>query len=200
MTVFKRKAKTNMVAWMCAKCDEQDYGKLVLYEFADDRNVVGPDQVIARTNQDTYISQQISLWNQGTSNVSSGNLLVMPIDTSLLYVMPLYLESSNTKIPELKMIIASLGDRLVMEPTLQIALTKLIGEDVKIARPAAQSARPTVQVPAEVGEGVVEAVDRAISAYKQAQEALKQGNWAEYGKQQAEVEKALTKLKAEVAK
>lgn len=201
MTIFKRKAKTNMVAWMCAKCDEADYGKLLLYEFADDRNVPGPDQVIARTNQDTYISQQLSLWSQGTSRVGSGNLLVMPIDTSLLYVMPLYLESSTTKIPEMKMIIAALGDKLVMEPTLQRALTSLVGENVKLVEPVAQSASPSGKQPVKPpSAGLEESFKKALGAYQRSQEALRSGNWTEYGKEQAELGRTLEEIKSKLAK
>lgn len=202
MTVFKRTAKTNMVAWMCAKCDAADYGKLVLYEFPDNKNVPGPDQIIARTNQDTYISQQLALWGQGTSSVSSGNLLVMPIDTSLLYVMPLYLESSSTKIPELKMVIVALGDRLVMEPTLQQALASVVGQSVKLNTPTAQASSATVQPATSAGgtSGLKELAKKAMTAYQKSQEALRTGNWSEYGKQQGELGKALNELRAKLGR
>jgi len=202
MTVFKRTAKTNMVAWMCAKCDADDYGKLVLYEFPDEKNVPGPQQIIARTNQDTYISQQLSLWGQGTSTVNSGNLLVMPIDTSLLYVMPLYLESSSTKIPELKMVIVALGDRLVMEPTLQQALASVVGQSVKLTAPTAQAQGATAQPAASAGgtSGLTELAKKAMTAYQKSQEALRTGNWSEYGKQQGELGKALNELRAKLGR
>lgn len=201
MTVFKRTAKTNMVAWMCAKCDPADYGKLVLYEFPDNKNVPGPQQIVARTNQDTYISQQLSLWGQGTSSVNSGNLLVMPIDTSLLYVMPLYLESSSTKIPELKMVIVALGDRLVMEPTLQQALAAVVGESVKLNTPTAQTSGSGSLSPASTGKsGVSELAKKAMIAYQKSQEALRTGNWSEYGKQQGDLGKALDELRAKLGR
>lgn len=195
MTVFKRTAKTNMVAWMCAKCDAADYGKLVLYEFPDNKNVPGPQQIVARTNQDTYISQQLSLWGQGTSNVSSGNLLVMPIDTSLLYVMPLYLESSSTKIPELKRVIVALGDKLVMEPTLQQALALVVGENVKLTPNAGSPIAQQINQPTTSKGPELDLARRALTAYQKAQEALKAGNWSEYGRQQEELGKALDQLR-----
>ena len=117
--------RENMIAWLAARCDPPDYGKLIVYEFPKDKLVYGPFQIEARINQNTDISQQISLWNQMGSRVIRGNLLVIPIENSILYVSPLYLRAESGQLPELKRVIAAYGDRVVMEDTLAAALAAL---------------------------------------------------------------------------
>ena len=110
--------RENMIAWLAARCDPPDYGKVVVYEFPKDKLVFGPFQIEARIQQNTEISQQISLWNQMGSRVIRGHLLVVPIENSILYVSPLYLRAATGQLPELKRVIAAYGDRVVMEETL----------------------------------------------------------------------------------
>jgi uncharacterized membrane protein (UPF0182 family) len=117
--------KQNMVAWIAARCDGENYGKLLVYEFSKQRLIYGPEQVEARVNQDPLISEQISLWNQHGSRVNLGTLLVIPIETSLLYVQPLYIEAEQGRLPQLTRVIAAYEDRVVMEPTLGQALEAL---------------------------------------------------------------------------
>ena len=124
--------RQNMIAWLAARCDPPDYGKLIVYEFPKDKLVFGPSQIEARINQNTEISQQISLWNQMGSRVIRGNLLVVPIENSLLYVSPLYLRAKTGQLPELKRVIAAYGDRVVMEDTLPAALAALF-KDTSLA-------------------------------------------------------------------
>ena len=125
--------RENMIAWLAARCDPPDYGKLIVYEFPKDKLVYGPFQIEARINQNTDISQQISLWNQMGSRVIRGNLLVVPIENSILYVSPLYLRAELGQLPELKRVIAAYGDRVVMEDTLPAALAALFKESVPTA-------------------------------------------------------------------
>jgi uncharacterized membrane protein (UPF0182 family) len=125
--------RENMIAWLAARCDPPDYGKLIVYEFPKDKLVYGPFQIEARINQNTEISQQISLWNQMGSRVIRGNLLVVPIENSILYVSPLYLRAESGQLPELKRVIAAYGDRVVMEETLPAALAALFKESVPAA-------------------------------------------------------------------
>ncbi len=117
--------RQNMIAWLAARCDPPDYGKLIVYEFPKEKLVYGPFQIEARINQNTEISQQISLWNQMGSRVIRGNLLVVPIENSILYISPLYLRAETGQVPELKRVIAAYGDRVVMEETLAGALAAL---------------------------------------------------------------------------
>jgi uncharacterized membrane protein (UPF0182 family) len=108
--------RDNMIAWLAARCDQPDYGKLIVYEFSKEKLVYGPFQIEARINQNTDISQQLTLWNQMGSRVIRGkNLLVIPIENSILYVSPLYLRAEQGHLPELKRVIASYGEQVVMK-------------------------------------------------------------------------------------
>lgn len=204
MMPYTRAGKYNMVSWMCAKCDGASYGKLVLYQFPKDKNVFGPQQVASRASQDTVISSQLTLWSQQGSNVSSGNLLVIPIESSLLYVMPVYLEAASTKIPELKRVIVSLGNKVAMEPSLSEALADIVGEPVSVPEPTAapskfgKSGQPKVPglTTTKLSSDVTDLINQAVSQYDKAQNAQKNGDWAEYGKQINSLKKTLSDLQS----
>ena len=169
--------RENMIAWLAARCDPPDYGKLIVYEFPKDKLVYGPFQIEARINQNTEISQQLSLWNQMGSRVIRGNLLVIPIENSILYVSPLYLRAEQGQLPELKRVIAAYGDHVVMEETLAEALAALFKET---------GAAPAVAGATENGALAGPAADRAREAldhYNQAVEQLKSGDWNGFGTQ-----------------
>ena len=164
--------RDNMIAWLAARCDPPDYGKLIVYEFPKDKLVYGPFQIEALINQNTEISQQLTLWNQMGSRVIRGNLLVIPIEDSILYVSPLYLRAEQGQLPELKRVIAAYGDRVVMKETLAEALSALFETDV--APRGASLGTPLAATPA------AQAHD-ALDHYNQAIERLKSGDWAGFG-------------------
>jgi uncharacterized membrane protein (UPF0182 family) len=165
--------RDNMIAWLAARCDAPDYGKLIVYEFPKEKLVYGPFQIEARIHQNTEISQQISLWNQMGSRVIRGNLLVIPIENSILYVSPLYLRAEQGHLPELKRVIAAYGEHVVMRETLAEALAALFVD----------SRAPTTagQTPGEgsAARGAQEALDH----YNRAMERLKSGDWTGFGKE-----------------
>ena len=134
MTPMTPANRDNMIAWMAARSDAPHYGDLLVYKLPKERLVLGPLQVEAMTDQDTGISEQLSLWDQRGSRVIRGNLLVIPIDEALLYVEPVYLHAEENDIPQLKRIIVSDGDKLAMEPTLEAALSVVFGEAPPEAR------------------------------------------------------------------
>ena len=166
--------RENMIAWLAARCDPPDYGKLIVYEFPKEKLVYGPFQIEARINQNTKISQQISLWNQMGSRVIRGNLLVVPIDNSILYVSPLYLRAESGQLPELKRVIAAYGDRVVMEETLPAALAALFEESVPAALPPVGGGASSSGPANERAREALEHYDRAI-------ERLKAGDWSGFG-------------------
>jgi uncharacterized protein len=128
---YTPKERTNLIAWLAARSDGKNYGKLLLYVFPKQRLVYGPEQIEARINQDPVISQQISLWNREGSKVIQGNLLIIPIEQSLLYVEPLYLEATQNQLPTLVRVIVAYENRIVMAQTLEQALTGIFqGETV----------------------------------------------------------------------
>ncbi|MEC8957050.1 MAG: UPF0182 family protein, partial [Nitrospinota bacterium] len=128
MVPFTPRGKSNLSAWMVARSDGENYGKLDVYTFPKQKLVYGPSQIVARINQDAEISRQISLWDQRGSSVIQGTLLVIPIEESLVYVRPLYLKADAGKIPELKRVIVGYEDNIAMERTLEGALQKIFPE------------------------------------------------------------------------
>ena len=121
--------KPNLVAWLAARSDGENYGKLVAYTFPKDKQVDGPQQVEARINNDPLISQQFTLWGQQGSKIIRGNLLVIPMETSLLYVEPIYLQASSLAFPELKRVVVAINDRSpAMETSLERALAVVLGQ------------------------------------------------------------------------
>jgi uncharacterized membrane protein (UPF0182 family) len=169
--------RENMIAWLAARCDPPDYGKLIVYEFPKEKLVYGPFQIEARINQNTKISQQMSLWNQMGSRVIRGNLLVVPIENSILYVSPLYLRAETGQLPELKRVIAAYGDRVVMEETLPAALAALFEESAPATAPLAA----TASVGTSTAGPADERARQALGHYDKALERLKAGDWAGFG-------------------
>jgi len=119
---YTPRQRTNLVAWLAARSDGENYGKLLLYEFPKQELVYGLEQIEARINQDPVISQQISLWNRQGSRAIQGNLLVIPIEQSLLYVEPIYLEAAQNSLPTLVRVVVAYENRIVMAETLEQAL------------------------------------------------------------------------------
>jgi len=176
--------RDNMIAWLAARCDAPDYGKLIVYEFPKDKLVYGPFQIEARINQNTEISQQLTLWNQMGSRVIRGNLLVIPIENSILYVSPLYLRAEYGHLPELKRVIAAYGEHVVMKETLSEALSALFVE------PGHQATASGPVIGAPQANSAQEALDR----YNQAMEHLRSGDWAGFGSQLEAMRGILEKL------
>ena len=124
MTPFTPQNRDNMISWMAARSDFPEYGKMLFYELPKEKLVYGPNQIEAMIDQNTTISQQLTLWNQQGSRVIRGKQIVTPIENSFLYVVPLYLKAEGTNFPQLKRVIAVAGDKVVMEPTLDEALKR----------------------------------------------------------------------------
>ena len=124
MSPFTPQNRDNMIAWLAARCDFPDYGKMLFYQLPKEKLIYGPNQIAAMIDQNTTISQQLTLWDQKGSGVIRGKLVVIPIEKSFLYVVPLYLRAEGTNFPQLKRVIAATGNKVVMEPTLDEALER----------------------------------------------------------------------------
>lgn len=198
MMPFSPKSRPNMIAWMGARMDGDNYGKMMVYNFPKQETIYGPEQVESRINQNTSIAQQLTLWDQRGVRVYRGNLLVIPVDNSILYIEPIYLQADNSKLPELKRIIAGFGEKLVMEPTLDEALLKLFGEGT---RPP-EAAKPDVDTPdvdttvETPSQSVQELAQQARDIYDRANEQLKEGNWAGYGESIEKLNVIISELEA----
>jgi uncharacterized membrane protein (UPF0182 family) len=194
MIPFTPRQKDNMSAWMVARSDGEQYGKLVVYRFPKQRLVFGPKQMINRINQDPEISRQISLWDQRGSEVIQGNLLVIPIEESLLYVRPLYLRAEGGKIPELKRVIVAYENKIVMEETLDVALQKIFGgEELEPTElPKEEAELPKAEM--EVLETKEDLARRAKEHFDKANEAQREGDWATYGEELRKLGEILEQL------
>ncbi len=195
LTLFNPSRRDNMIAWMAARSDPPNYGRLILYNFPKAKLVYGPRQIDARIDQDPLISQQLSLWNQRGSTTIRGSLLAFPIDQSLIYVQPLYLAASEQgALPELRRVFVAYGNQIVMEPTLEQSLQRIFGGRTRVeeaARPAAGAGPPTT--PGDAGlRGLAQ---RAWEAWSRAQEALHRSDWSAYGEEQRRLEQALRELR-----
>ncbi len=192
--------KANMIAWMAARNDEPNYGQLVVYEFPKQELIFGPMQVEARIDQDPAISEQLTLWSQQGSQIIRGNLLVIPLENSLLYVEPLYLLAETGQIPELKRVIVASGDQVVMRETLAEALTALVGAPVldATAEEVASTERPPAPTEPRgtVDARIAELVRQANAYYEQAEAARVAGDWAAYGEALDALEAILRELEA----
>lgn len=193
MLPFAPRGKSNLSAWMVARSDDEHYGTMAVYTFPKQKLIYGPNQIVARINQDAEISRMISLWDQRGSQVIQGNLLVIPIEESLIYVRPLYLKADAGKIPELKRVIVGYEDQIAMEPTLEEALEKIFGGlhlPSRRERLDAAAERPSpaeAEVPAKGG------VTLSPSDYRKIKEYFQRA-----AKSQEELDKALAGYRKEL--
>ena len=192
---FTPKSKQNMTALMVARNDGDNYGELVLYQFPKSRTIYGPEQIEAQIDQNTEISKEFSLWNSSGTKYRRGNMFIIPINTSVLYVEPVYLEAQNSSIPEVKRIIMAYDDEIAYEETLAECLVSLFGDGAEEG-----VSGPGTGQPSQGGENSSsemsqsELIAAAQAAYENAIEAQKKGDWAGYGKYMNELEKYLNKL------
>lgn len=193
--------RQNMVAFLAGRSDGDNYGKLAAYEFPRQLTIQGPQQVEARINQEPDISKEITLLDQAGSQVILGNFLIIPIENTLLYVEPLYVQAVNSPFPELKRVIVASQDKVVMRSTLDEAITALVGAGppttgaAQGTPPAASGSQPTSGAPAVDSARAAE----ALNHYQRAQDALKTGDWSTFGNELAQVQQILQQLAGTVA-
>ncbi|RLL46941.1 UPF0182 family protein [Oceanobacillus piezotolerans] len=203
MLPYTPRNRQNMIAWIGVRNDGENYGEKFVYRFPKQENVYGPQQIENRINQDSEISQELNLWSQGGSSVIRGNLLAIPIEDTILYVEPIYIESSNeTSLPEVKQVVLAYDDYIVMEANFEKALEELL-------RLVESGVAPRTEPPAD-GEGVEEAPESEESTDQNApilnadetlqelsdlftayQDALAEGNWQEAADLMTEIESIL---------
>jgi uncharacterized membrane protein (UPF0182 family) len=189
---FTPKDKNNMIAWLAARSDGANYGKLVLYQFPKQELTYGPMQIEARIDQDPAISQLITLWNQKGSSVIRGNLLVIPIEHSLLYVEPIYLQAEKSRIPELTRIVVVYQNRVSMGETLKEALQAAI-TGAGVSPPVEAATAADVVAPLAL-PSLQELVSQAVRHFEDSQTLLKEGDWAGYGEEQRKLREVLKQL------
>jgi hypothetical protein len=201
-------SRPNMIAWVAARNDAPNYGDVRVYRFRTDTNIFGPAQIEARIDQDPQISQQISLWNQSGSSVVRGNLIVVPVGDSLIYLQPVYLQSTSGALPEFQKIVVASPTTIVWGDSLSEALNLLLERQggpsptptpqpspgVTPAPGASPTPGPTLPPDGELPTDVAGLIDYANTHFEFAQLALRQGDFATYGEEMDKVEAALGAL------
>jgi uncharacterized protein len=168
MNPFTPQNRDNMISWMAARCDFPEYGKVFVYTLPKDKLIYGPTQIEAMIDQNAQISQQLSLWDQKGSRVIRGNLIVIPIDQSFIYVEPVYLTSEGANIPQLIRVNVVSSNKVVMEPTLDEAINAVF------------STQPPQKKPVQVIVPPPE-WDKARALFEEAQKAMQQSDWQKFG-------------------
>lgn len=180
--------RDNLAAWFAARCDEPDYGKLVVYTFPRDRLIFGPRQIDARIDQDSYISQQITLWGQSGSQVIRGSLLIIPIEDSLIYIQPLYLAAADKGgLPELRRVIVAYENKVIMEANLELCLQRLFGDRKPL---------PVSSLPSDLPKkATIDALAKeAMKLFEKTKELQQRGDWAGYGEHLRRLEEVLKEM------
>jgi uncharacterized membrane protein (UPF0182 family) len=189
--------KDNMIAWMCARCDAPNYGDLIVYSLPKDKLIYGPMQVEARINQQPDISAELTLWGQQGSEVFKGNQLIIPIKNAFLYIEPVYLQSEQGKIPELKRVIVAYKDQIEMKRTLEESLQAIFnssGLQDSVLLPQLEG------IEKMAATSVSSKAREALDHYNKAVEYLKQDNWAGYGKELELMKAILSEMSADSGK
>jgi hypothetical protein len=208
-------SRPNMIAWVAARNDGDAYGSTLVYRFPADTTIFGPTQIEARIDQDPVISAQVSLWNQSGSKVIYGNLIVLPLDNALIYLQPVYLQSTGSAFPAFTRIVIASPRQVVWASTLSDALQQLLAAEAGNPQPppnpspgpgpspgpspgASASPGPGPTPGATPGTGLPNDVPGLIAYANQhfelAQTALREGDFARYGAEIAQVQAALQRL------
>jgi hypothetical protein len=188
MLPFTPSNKNNMVAWLCARCDGDNYGQLLEYSLSKEKLIYGPLQIDARINQKPDISSRLTLWGQMGSSVIRGNLLVIPIEHSFLYVEPVYLQSEQSKMPELKRVIVAVGEQLQMRDNLDDALRAVFSIE---AVPPAQIQEALTGLPTGL---LSDMAQEALDHYNKALDYLKNADWTKYGQELDSIKDILQRM------
>lgn len=211
MLPYTPKNRQNMIAWIGVRNDGEHYGEMFVHRFPKQKNIYGPQQIENRINQDSYISQQLNLWSQGGSKVIRGNLLAIPIEDTVFYVEPIYIQSSNeTSLPEVKQIIIAYGQHIVMQPTFEEALDEILylverdGADLDAGDSGDISDEGSENEDTNIGEqdeedtnipplteDAEQLLQEIADLFNRYQRAMGDGKWEEAGRIMSEIERRL---------
>lgn len=180
MTTFTPRNKDNLIGLMVARCDGDALGELHFLQLSKQQLIFGPMQIEARINQDQNISKDLTLWNQQGSQVLRGQMLVLPVENTLVYIEPIYIQAAEARMPQLKKVVAAMGNRLIYADTYEDALAQLTGQAAPAARPQeAAPARVPFAKPDERRQ-VLEEISRRLKRYR---ELMGQGRFADAGRE-----------------
>lgn len=181
--------KNNMIGWMAVKCDFDEYGKISVFKLPKERTIYGPRQIESRIDQDTEISQKLTLWGQVGSRVIRGNIMIVPIEDSLVYVEPVYLQATQSKLPELKRVIVAYGDRIIMEETLPKGFEHLF--DYNHIEEPRKSDKPNTDTKSNVVSSTIDILKKEFKSFKS---HAKSAEWGKLGNSLDKLQKLIEEL------
>ena len=183
---------TNLVAWLAVGCEKSNYGRLISYQFPQGQHVYSTLQIENKIDNDPNIAKEITLWNQGGSNVLRGNMLFIPIKNSVIYLEPIYITSQNqASLPEIKRIVVACGDLVVMEKTLEEALAKLFAENPS---PVIETPGETASPLKEVSRDLVELIDEIIEKHNESKLFMSENDWVNFGASMKSLDELMKEL------
>ncbi len=186
--------RDNMISWMAAESDVPNYGKVHVYELPKSRLFLGPAQIEAKIDQNTEISRQLSLWDQRGSSVIRGNLMIIPVENSFIYVEPVFLIAQGVNIPQLKRVIATVGDKVVMEPTLHEAVNALYNRQLDLPfKDILQGSTPIIPVMDSIAPAHSPKLKEIESRWKDIEKAMKSAAWKDFGRQMQKLDSVMKK-------
>ena len=188
MLPFTPRNKDNLIGLMLARCDGENLGEILVLQLSKQELIFGPMQIAARINQDQNISKDLTLWNQQGSQVLRGQILVLPVGDTFLYVDPIYIQATEARMPQLKKVVVAVGSRLIYSDTYQQAIAQLSGAPPPQTGEKASGAPPAVTAPAEADNRKLEAIREHWRRYR---ELMGRGQWAEAGKELEAIESEL---------
>jgi uncharacterized membrane protein (UPF0182 family) len=196
LTTFTPRNKDNLIGLMVARCDGEALGELLFLQLSKQELIFGPMQIEARINQDQIISKDLTLWNQQGSQVLRGQMLVLPVENTLIYIEPIYIQAAQARMPQLKKVVIAMGNRLIYADSYEEAVQRLTGQEAPAAparpelRAAGQKAAeepPQTAVPDLSGQ----ALERARQILRRYREFMSQGRYADAGREMEALEKAV---------
>ncbi|MFZ0063949.1 MAG: UPF0182 family protein [Pyrinomonadaceae bacterium] len=205
---FTPSNRNNIIGWMAGRSDGENYGKLLVYNFPESRLIEGPLQIEARIDQNAQLSAQFSLWNQQGSRVLRGHLLVIPIGRSLLYVEPVYLQAQRSPMPELRLVVLAIQERVAYGQNFEEALANLVGDSANLTAQAPETPRtekaadgkPTPTPSPLLSGNTQQLILRAIQEFEDYQRLTSQGKLAEAGQKLEQHKRTLDELRRSTAK
>ncbi len=197
MAPFTPQRRQNMIAWLCARCDAPNRGKLRVYQLTKGQTVEGPMQIEALIDQDTEISKLMTLWGELGSSVIRGNLILLPLENSLLYVKPIYLKASATPLPELKQVIVACNQRVAMAESFPKALTALFGTSIGMPDLPTTAGGATSLSEDVTGSAIDihSLTQQGLEQYRQAEQSLQAGDWQAFGDAMQRLQRTLNRMR-----
>jgi len=194
---FTPRNKDNMIGLMVARCDGEHLGELLFLQLSKQELIYGPMQIEARVNQDQIISKDLTLWNQQGSQVLRGQMLVLPMGETFLYVEPLYIQASEARMPQLRKVVMAMGNHLIYTDTYQEAVAQLDaimkGAAIQAAEAARLAAGPAKPELAPRPPGADARLETIRNHFRRYRELASQGRWAEAGRELEAIESELSK-------